>query len=157
MRPFAIIIFLCSTFGLTAQTNTHLPLKSFSYEYLSVNKRDSIDAPYLEYAIFSGDGEIHIYNDSINFKWMNEWECGVYRLIIDSAVYEEMDYDGYSEWLSIYTVKSKGYHDVDGTLILSEGTDIERGRYTHILFDTKMTAEGWPTNRRIYTSIEELK
>tara|TARA_B110000967_G_scaffold162487_1_gene169046 strand:+ start:392 stop:850 length:459 start_codon:yes stop_codon:yes gene_type:complete len=140
-----------------AQTNAHLPLKSFSFDFVSVNVFDDTDSTFNESGQFTGDGEIQIYNDSITVTWTNQWECGTYRLFIDTANYQKMEYEDRLEWLSVYKVRSKGYHLVDGWLTLVEGSNIKDGSYTHIIYDTNFTSEGWARKRRFYPDLVELK
>ena len=140
-----------------AQTNAHLPLKTYSFDFVSVNTKDSLNTSYNETALFTGIGEINIFSDSITVNWSNEWESGIYRLFVDTATYQKYDYDGRSEWLSHYTVRSKGYHAVDGLMTLVEGTDIKEGRYTAIIFDTNFSSDGWAVNRRMYLDITKLE
>lgn len=148
---------LMFTTTLFAQTNAHLPLKSFSFDFVSVNIKDSVDSPYYETGRFTGTGEIQIYSDSITVSWSNEWECGTYRLFVDTATYQQYEYDDRLEWLSIYKVRTKGYHQVDGAFTLIEGSDLSEGRYTDIIFDTNFTQEGWSRTRRMYIAIEKIK
>ena len=151
-----IVTFLL-TVNCYAQTNAQLPLKTYSFDFDSVNTKDSLNSPYNETGQFTGAGEINIFSDSITVNWSNEWECGTYRLFVDTATYQEYDNNGRSEWLSHYNVRSKGYHAVDGLMTLVEGTDIKEGRYTDIIFDTNFTPDGWALNRRMYLNIIKLE
>jgi hypothetical protein len=157
MTNIIMIVTILLTVNCYAQTNAHLPLKTYSFDFVSVNTKDSLNSPYNETGQFTGIGEINVFSDSITVNWSNEWECGIYRLFVDTATYQEYDYDGRSEWLSHYTVRSKGYHSVDGLLTLVEGTDIKEGRYTDIIFDTIFTPDGWAMNRRMYLNITKLE
>lgn len=151
---FAVLILTITSF---AQTNAHLPLKSFSFNFVSVNIKDSVDSPYLETGQFNGIGEIQIYSDSITITWSNEWECGTYRLFVDTATYQKYEYGDRLEWLYFYTVRSKGYHQVDGLLTLVDGNDLKEGSYLDIIFDTKFTEAGWARQRRMYVDIKPIR
>lgn len=55
-----------------AQTNSHLPLKSDTFDFVGVSERDNFDSSYYEVSQFMGSGEIYIYSDSITVAWSNE-------------------------------------------------------------------------------------
>ena len=150
-----ITCLLLANSGFT-QTNSHLPLKSYSFDFVSVNEKENNDSLYQRVAEFYGIGEIQIYSDSVTVSWSNEWECGIYRLFVDTAFYIHEEHDGRSEWISFYGVRSKGYHQVNGSFTLIEGTDIEKGSYTDILFDTDYSEEGWAMRRRVYSDLEAI-
>lgn len=157
MKTFLTFAFFVSTMMIFAQTNAHLPLKSYSFDFVSVNIKDSVDSPYYETGQFNGIGEIQIYSDSITITWSNQWECGIYRLFVDTATYQKYEYGDRLEWLSFYTVRSKGYHQVDGLLTLVDGNDLTEGSYLDIIFDTKFTEEGWARQRRMYVNIKAIR
>jgi len=155
MKKIITVAILISGF-CSAQTNAHLPLKSYSFEFVTINEKENADSLYKGVAQFYGIGEIHIYVDSISISWSNEWECGNYRLFVDSVSYIYDEYDGRSEWFSFYEVRSKGYHKVNGCLVLIEGTEIEEGRYSKIIFDTNYTEQDWARRRRVYFDLIEI-
>jgi len=150
-----ILSFFLTGFSFT-QTNAHLPLKSYFFNLVTVNERQDGDSLFHETGQFFGLGEIYIYTDSITVSWSNEWECGTYRLFVDTAVYYHEDFSDKDEWRSSYKVRSKGYHRVDGYFVLIEGTAIERGRYTDILFDTNIFPDGWAMRRRVYSNVQTI-
>lgn len=141
---------------LNGQVNAHLPLKSFAFDFVFVEQKDFTDSAYSQTGIFIGTGEINIHSDSIVINWSNEWECGTYRFFVDTAMYQQYQYDNRKEWLSHYFVRTKGYHDVDGMLTLVEGNDLETGSYIDVVLDTRFTLEGWARQRRRYVDIKEI-
>lgn len=150
-----VILFSASPFFSISQETDSKPIKKYEFELVEVMSKTMSDIAFHTTGRFTGIGEIIIYDDSIIIYWSNEWECGQYRMYVDTVTYSEYDMELQYESVQLYTVRSMGYHDVNGGFSLIEGVDEEIGPYVIAILDTQFNKEGFSEKRRIYVDLKE--
>lgn len=133
------------------------PTSKFQFGLVNVMDWSQTDNQYVEKTRFTGKGEVLIYNDSIILTYSNEWECGTYKMYVDTTNVIQNTIEGGDETLTFYSVRSMGYHNIDGlfTIIKIEEPD---GKTSFMAtLDTKFDDEGFAMMRRFYDNINIVK
>lgn len=132
------------SFVTSAQTDNQPYLPSLSFDSCLVLSRDSVDGELGNDLMFTGDGDINFYSDSIVLTYSNKWSCGKYLIHVRNVEeYTESD-----RYIKLYTGKAE-YFGWDCGVWLIEYFDGTVG----VLLDNNYK-EGIAMKRRIYMNLK---
>jgi hypothetical protein len=154
---FLFVAFISISLVGFSQGKKAKPVKAYEFEEVQIMNRSNLTNTYVQNSQFTGKGKILIFNDSITITYSNEWESGTYRMFIDTVNILSGEYENGRETLVNYSVRTKGYHDIDGVLILMDIEGNDGSKALSIVLDTKYDETGYAAMRRTYWNIKAVK